>query len=687
MYGSRNERKEHICFLVILMTTLLMITPALAQETMDKSAIETEAERDKVYMKIGTVTVTEEAGYLTTADMPGSVDVIGAEQLERENIDFSMQLLKKLPGVYYEDWNQGVIHGNIGIRGFDPNVETSVALYVDGIPNNLSSGYMDMRAFFPFELERIELVKGTNDPRYGLNNIAGNVNVYTKRGGNYAKAKLLYGSFDTIDGNAIVACEKDGFSQTYFLGYRRTDGYRTHSDVEKGAVSGKWFYTTSDDRLTVGAIARYFDMDADSPGYLNKEQFENDPQQNQGFSGTDGGEQKNQQGSLHLDYYFTDNLSWSFKAYTQHLERSRWVRFSAAGAQHERFTDEDQSGAISTLTYETTDWGIENIELTWGIDYQYQDSEYQRCRTVDRIRQPGGIFRDWDYSQWFLGSYVQADNKITKWLRLIGALRVDNFDGDYHDKIADTESDMIDYGKIWQPKVGAVITPYPGYNLYGNWGRAFQIGAWNARFSDQDMDYSKNDGWEAGVKLSPFNCLAARLSYWEQDASNEVRVNIQGDPENLGETDRDGWDLGLSIKPHKWVTLWGAYSKVNAVYTEPGPTLLARKGKDIKNIPDYTAKVGIDFEHPSSFWSSVWLESQGDYPVDAENTLPREGDYNVVNLDLGYKIKKAILGFQIRNLFDEKYNGFVWRQTWGTPETWFSPGDERSFYGSLTFEF
>ena len=101
MYWLKNERKHCVFLLSILVVVSLSISPVFAQEL--TSELETEAEQDKVYMKIGTVTVTEEAGYLTTADSPGSVDVIGAEQLESENVDFSMQALKKLPGVYYQD--------------------------------------------------------------------------------------------------------------------------------------------------------------------------------------------------------------------------------------------------------------------------------------------------------------------------------------------------------------------------------------------------------------------------------------------------------------------------------------------------------------------------------------------------------------------------------------------------------
>ena len=68
-----------------------------------EAGTETETERSKVYMKIGEITVTDKADYLTTADAPGSIDVIGSDQIAMENVDFSMELLKKVPGVYYGD--------------------------------------------------------------------------------------------------------------------------------------------------------------------------------------------------------------------------------------------------------------------------------------------------------------------------------------------------------------------------------------------------------------------------------------------------------------------------------------------------------------------------------------------------------------------------------------------------------
>ena len=86
-----NKMKHGIFFLSMFLIAMMFVTPVFGHEP---GSVETEAEQSKVYMKIGTVTVSEKAGYLTTADSPGSVDVIGAEQLESENVDFSIRTTK-----------------------------------------------------------------------------------------------------------------------------------------------------------------------------------------------------------------------------------------------------------------------------------------------------------------------------------------------------------------------------------------------------------------------------------------------------------------------------------------------------------------------------------------------------------------------------------------------------------------
>lgn len=644
---------------------------------------ETEIERSKVYMKMGEITVTGEADFLTTADAPASVDVIGSDQIEMENVDFSMELMKKVPGVYYGDWNQGVTAGSISMRGFDTFSNPPISLIVDGIPHNRVSS-MDIQPFLPLEIDHMEVVKGTSDPRYGLLNLAGNVNLHTKQGGNFTQARLLVGSYDTYDASVIIGKEDENFSQTYFAGYRQTDGYREHSDLKKGAASGKWFYTNNDKNLKVGVIARFFSMDANAPGYLTKEQAANNPTQAAEFALSDGGEQDNQHVSAHMDYYFTDQLAWSFKTYFQHIERVRWARWSLAGSQSERLNVYDQYGAVSTLTYEIYDTFIPKLKIDWGVDYQLQDYLNQRWTTDNRVRQ-GTPYRDWDSSYNYLGSYVQTDADVTNWLRLVGALRVDVFDGEMTNQQTGLTTDMVDLDYIWQPKVGVIITPWEGYNFYANYGRAFQPPSIPGLFGQssggstisRDIGYSKNDGWELGIKVSPYTWLSARIDYWEMIASDEVRSKNDGSGDyiNAGETTRKGMDFSLSIRPHDWVSLWGSYSLIDAKYTDPGPGLEDIRGNDIETIPAYSAKLGIDFSHPSGFFSSLSAEFMGDYEINAANTREKDGNFNVWNWSVGYKWEKATIGFDVKNIFDESYNSFIWDNDNG-----YNPGDGRSCY-------
>ena len=99
-----NKRKRRIFLSAILMIAVLSITPVFGQEP---TSVETEAERSRVYMKIRTVTVTEEDPYIKSADLPTSVDVLGADQIENENVDFGMELFKNLPSSGWTKYSPG----------------------------------------------------------------------------------------------------------------------------------------------------------------------------------------------------------------------------------------------------------------------------------------------------------------------------------------------------------------------------------------------------------------------------------------------------------------------------------------------------------------------------------------------------------------------------------------------------
>lgn len=677
---DRATRKTIFAIGLILLTASVPFDEGRAQENQEET-------QDTV-VTLGEVTVTaEKSGLLQSADLLTSVDIIGADQLERENVDETLKLMKKVPGVYMSEFNQGIISGDIGIRGFSPEGENPHAkLLIDGIPSNLNSGVADMKPIFPLEIERIEVVKGTNDPRYGFYNIAGNVHLFTRRGGNENIGKALYGSFGTLELQALSASEGDRFSQTYFAGYRQSDGYRDHSGLDKYALSGKWFYRLTD-RLSAGLIARASEFDADAPGYLTRREAKARPTDSPSHSSTDGGTQSNRHVSLHLAYEPNPRLFWSFKTYGQSFERHRWVRFTAAGAQQERVEDEKQVGAISEWTLRPGGGGEHEPALSWGIDYQFQDNLHQRFRTVDRSR-TGLVLRHHDFTFFNYGAYIQGDGKPAGWLRLTGGLRWDRVGGDFTDELTGSGREVHDYGNIWQPKIGAVVTHVSGYNFYGNWGRSFQVGPGSGAFkasAAESLSVSKNDGWEAGVRMSPAAWLLVRIAYWRQTATDEVRLKFDssGDAENVGETRRAGWDLELSVTPHEMIYLWGAYTRQKATLVEPGPTQPQLKGNELDHVPDFTLKAGVDMMPNDRLTASLWWYMQGDYHLTTANDLEQFGGYALANLDLLYRIGGVALGAHVKNLFN-KYYEYVW---FDGATTLHSPGEARGYYATVTAYF
>jgi iron complex outermembrane receptor protein len=157
----------------------------------------------------------------------------------------SWELIGQMPGIQLTETRMGAESGKATFRAFNgEGYINGIKVLIDGIPSNVNSGnqrFIDM--IFPLDIEYIEVVRGTNDPRYGLHNIGGNINLVTRQGGNYTDGRLSVGSFNTRELQAALGRESGGFAQNYFVAKQDSDGHRDHSKSEKYSLGGKWFYT------------------------------------------------------------------------------------------------------------------------------------------------------------------------------------------------------------------------------------------------------------------------------------------------------------------------------------------------------------------------------------------------------------------------------------------------------------
>ncbi|WP_414651535.1 TonB-dependent receptor [Herbaspirillum sp. UBA812] len=643
-------------------------------------------------LTLGTVEVSaRRSGPLQLNNVLTSVDLIGADRIQQQQAQYNWELFAQSPGVMLTQFRQGNESGKLSFRGFNGEGEVNaVKLLIDGIPSNDNAGGMPfLGTLFPLDIARIEVVRGTNDARYGLHNIAGNVNIVTRQGGNYDEARLTYGSFNTRQVQVVKGVENGNWSQNYFVGYEKSDGYRDHAQAENIAFSGKWFYTSDDGRYRTGLSIRHANAYAQEPGYLTAQDARSNPTSSYAYAQSDGGNRQMDQVSLHFDGDIDDQLSVGAKLYLNRVRDQRWLRYSSTTSQQERVIDETHYGLLTNATYRPR-WkaleGMSDLALEGGFSMERQEDQSPRYNTVNQVRV--SQTRDHHFVFDTVGAYVQAVIKPVESLRIIPGYRVDHVGGRFNDPSRGVSYGIQDYGYIRQPKLSVVYAPIREASLYANWGRTFQVGAGAAAYksNNNDLRPSINDGWESGVKFTPVDWLDGRVAVWEQRASDEVKRRLNdptGDSENVGRTQRKGVDLQINLRASKRTTLWLAYSRQRSEIITPDPTAPNTLGKEIDHVPRQVYSGGIDYQATADLKLSASVNGQGSYYLTTANTGGKYGGYTLFNASATYQVNdKLSLELQLKNLANRYYE-----YVWINDQTRHAPGDGRAVYLSANVKY
>ena len=650
---------------------------------------------------LGEVTVRgPQTDPLLAAQILTSVDVLAGDMVEDKHVMNSWELLGQMPGIQLTETRMGAESGKASFRGFNgEGYINGIKVLIDGIPSNVNSGnqrFIDM--IFPLEVDFIEVVRGTNDPRYGLHNIGGNINVGTRQGGNYADGRLTLGSFNTREVQAAFGRESGGLAQNYFVAKQDSDGHRDHSRSDKYVLGGKWFHTSDDRRVKLGLTARLYEHDAEEAGYLTAAEMSVSRRQSPAKNANDSSGRDMKQLAAHADWQIRDDLLFSNRAYFNQYQDDRRITFTSYAVgnapRQRRLWDETQTGLLSTLTWRAGPM----LTLDGGLNAERQDNAYRRERYAYSVPThflgtPARIQNDEDYSLNNVGAYLQAIINPTEKLKIIPAYRVDRFTGSTRLNLTGGTASLQDYGWIDQPKLSVVYSLTPGTHLYANWGRSFQVLTGSrepAYLTPGQAAYkpSINTGKELGVKFKPMAGTEARVAFWQQDATDEVaNMPSTGTTVGLGQTRRKGIDFQLTSRVTDALTVWFSHAlqeaKVVSAYTASGASLA---GKEVFSTPRYISNLGAEYKATPSLRLGVQGRAQGNYYIDDLNAQGKYGGFAVLDASLRYTISPATsLDLQLKNLTDRQYE-YVWYDNFfwgGADQPMFSPAPGRSGYLSL----
>jgi vitamin B12 transporter len=166
------------------------------------------------------------------------VTVITQEQLQKSFGKTIGEILNEQPGM--------VINGAGNTLGTNQTVYTRGAsagntlILLDGVPLYDASGIsseFDLNNFALDDIERIEIMKGSQSTLYGSDAVAGVINIITKKSGKKSlnfNAGFSAGSYQTYKGSASLS-GNNGHGQTFFVSYNKikSNGFSSAYDSTK----------------------------------------------------------------------------------------------------------------------------------------------------------------------------------------------------------------------------------------------------------------------------------------------------------------------------------------------------------------------------------------------------------------------------------------------------------------------
>ncbi len=243
-------------YLLFLGCSLLVTTPALAQDEGGPDIyVDNGVLRDTVITVIAT-------GFRVPLSQTGqSISVVGLDELRRVQSPDLTRVLERLPGVALA--RNGGIGATTGlfVRGANSD---QVLFLVDGVrvaDYAAPGGSYDLGNLLATNLEKVELLRGSNSVIWGSQAIGG-VLAVTTRELNGAEASAEYGTYNTATATAAAGIARDRYGVTLTAGYVRSDGFSAKAGsseadgLSQWQVSGKGHYDLGGG-FTLRAVGRY----------------------------------------------------------------------------------------------------------------------------------------------------------------------------------------------------------------------------------------------------------------------------------------------------------------------------------------------------------------------------------------------------------------------------------------------
>jgi Fe(3+) dicitrate transport protein len=639
--------------------------------------------------------------------LPGSVDIVDRETLERSRVMTTNDALRKVAGVHVRDEEGFGLRPNIGIRGLNPTRGNKVLLLEDGILLTYAP-YGDNATYYhpPIDrFERIEVLKGGAQIAYGPQTIAGAVNYVTPKPPAQRSGSLILtgGNRDYFNGHGSYGATvgRTGFLIDYMR--KQGDGSRENLDFKLNDVNGKVVQTVGAAQvLTLRANYYGEDSNVTYSGLRQDEYLANpraNPFRNDFFYADRYGASATHAFAVSGDLAMTTHLYWnSF--------RRHWWRQSSNSAQRPNDSADPFCGSMANLNTtcgnegrlrEYSVWGIEprislhhrifgiSSETDFGVRAHFEHQDRLQRNGASPTARSGDLVESNVRTNDAYASFIQNSFLFGGWTVTPG-IRLEHVRFERTNRLANAGAGVTGETDLTRiiPGIGVSHTTGEQITVFGGVHRGFAPPRTEDIISNAggviDLDPELSWNYEAGIRSTmrpgvSMDATLFRMDYENQVIPASLAGGIGATLTNGGATLHQGMELRAQIDSAPITgSSHDAYLRLAYTYLPiaefrgtrfsniPGFATVSVSGNRLPYAPEQVVSIGVGYARGPIDLLLEAVRTGAQYGDDLNTAVPTpDGQrgvlpgYTVWNTAMSYTVARATLFLTVKNLRDELF--------------------------------
>lgn len=572
-------------------------------------------------------------------------DVVDRDTLQTYPQGAITETLRHVPGVFVQSDAGNDVKMSIGIRGQEARVSPFTAILVDGIPvKQTLYGVVDLDILpFTFErLDRVDVIRGGADLRYGPNAYGGVINFVTRpisadptlrtrfsfgSDGEYSRMTELGGTFGPL-GLMATGVVKGG------------DGWRDNSRYRQEDGALKFSYAFDEANSISGSVNRFVET-VDFASGLTRKEFEDDPEQSRA---RDFGRGDVDRYNIQLIHRFDEEtaleiVAWYHRSFREFsLGRPNLPPFSIQNHQPANYR---HRGLEARLSWNTDIAGLRNAfhhSIRW-----YGDDANRFNYTVPYAQEgfgPHTVVSDADFTTRSFAIYSEDVVSLTDTVDLTLGLRHEDILMAVDNLVTGAQADS-DFA-VTLPMAGLSWRPLPKSAVFTSWSEGFGTPLYTT-MDPSSSSYNPNlepedaENYEVGFRTRELDGLDASLTWFRQTYENKIERTRtpQGTTLffNTAESHAQGvefgasYALGAAVEELEGFSVhWNFTRQESEIDRGSNTTGDDLSGKRVPNAPRNLTNMGLSYRHSSGFFARVNRSHSGGYYSDALNSKIESAD-------------------------------------------------------------